>query len=273
MGKLILCSGERTNKPYGFTTGIRIYSMEELCYYLYHHVYMIDENLLSDELFDWIEAELNLPDRAGKLKLLKKQKVDIKTLVTVILCSTDYYTEAEIKNMLKLLDSVQGMSSVKRKIMKANICLKNNQLKEAVAEYERIINSQDASELTPEEYGDLFHNMAVAKVHINGFKEASRLYYQAYERNCREESLRQYLYTLRLSNNEKGYIEAVEAYQVSEELKSSIENYLHQKEEEAGLSLAMEEIELLKNKKAIGKMSEYYKKTDEILNTWKSKLR
>ena len=121
MGKLILCSGERTKRPYGFTsTGIRIYSIEELCYYLYHHVYMIDEDMFSDDLLDWIEMELKLTERARMLKNLKKQKSDLKTMVTVVLCSADYYTEHEIKVMLKLLDDMIGMPSIKRSCIKAN---------------------------------------------------------------------------------------------------------------------------------------------------------
>ena len=41
---------------------------------------------------------------------------------------------------------------------------------DAAVEYERIINSMEATELSPEEYGDIYHNMAVAKVHTVGLK-------------------------------------------------------------------------------------------------------
>ncbi|HWT74393.1 MAG TPA: hypothetical protein VN258_06705 [Mobilitalea sp.] len=274
MGKLILSSGERTNRPYCFNSvGIRVYSIEELCYYLFHHVYMIEEDMLCEELFDWIEAELKLPDRANKLKQLKKQKADLKMIVTVILCSSDYFTEVEIKGMLKQLDAVIGMPQVKRSCLKANNCLKNGQHREAAAEYERIINSKEAVELTPEEYGDIYHNLAVAKAHMSGLRDASRLFYQAYERNHREESLKQYLYSLRLCNNDTEYSQKLEEYQVSEELKKSIADFLEQKEEEAGYSEQMKDIEYLKKTKAMGKMSEYYSKSEEIIDFWKSQIR
>ena len=274
MSKLILCSGERTKRPYGFAqAGIRIYSIEELCYYLYNHVYMITEEMFCNDLFDWIETELKLPERAQKLKQLKKQKSDLKTMVTVILCSADYYTEYEIKVMLKLLDDIIGMPLIKRNCIKANNWLRNGQYLDAATEYERMINSMEATELSPEEYGDIYHNMAVAKVHITGLKEASKLFYQAYERNHRENSLRQYLYTLRLSNNDMGYLDKAEEYQVSEELKDSITEFLEQKENEAEYSEQRKEIEYLKQKKAKGKMKEYYKMTDDIIDSWKSKIR
>lgn len=274
MGKLILCSGVRTKRPYGFaSTGVRVYSIEELCYYLYHHVYLMEEDMFSDSLIDWIKTELKLEDRAEKLRLIKEKKPDLKTMVTIILCSADYYTEQEIKSVLKMLDEIIGMPMIKRSCLKANNCLQNGQFREAVIEYESILNSKEAVDLTPEAYGDILHNMAVAKMHITGLKEAPELFGQAYERNHREESLRQYLYALRLVNNDALYNEKVMEYQIEEAFQKSIVDYLEQKNEEAKCSEGMLEIQQLKLHKSQGKMNEYYKKTDEMIDSWKAKVR
>ena len=67
MGKLILCRGKRTERPYVLQgTGYRIYSIEELCHYIYNNIYSIDETLFTDSLIDWIGTELCLPERAEK---------------------------------------------------------------------------------------------------------------------------------------------------------------------------------------------------------------
>jgi tetratricopeptide (TPR) repeat protein len=274
MGKLILCSGVRTKRPYGFaSTGVRVYSIEELCYYLYHHVYLIDEDMFCDSLIDWIKTELKLEDRAEKLRLIKEKKPDLKTMVTIILCSADYYTEQEIKNVLKMLDEIIGMPMIKRSCLKANNCLQNGQFREAATEYESILNSKEAVDLTPEAYGDILHNMAVAKMHITGLKEAPELFGQAFERNHREESLRQYLYALRLVNNDAFYHEKVVECQIDEAFQKSIADYLDQKKEEAKYSEGMVEMQQLKLQKSQGKMNEYYKKTDEMIDSWKAKVR
>ncbi len=274
MGKLILCSGVRTNRPYGFaSTGVRVYSIEELCYYLYHHVYLIEEDMLCEALFQWIGTELKLSDRADKLRLLKKQKADIKTMITVILCSADYYTEYEIKSLLKMLDEIIGMPFIKRSCIKAKKYLKNRQFTEAVEEYDRILNLKEVTELTPEEYGDILHNLAVAKVHITGLKEASQLFYQAFERNQREDSLRQYLYSLQLSGNDALYHEKMDEYQISEELHESVASYLDQINEKAKTSELMSEVQHLKQRKAQGRMSEFYKEMNEMIASWKAKIR
>lgn len=274
MSKLILCSGARTKIPYCFaSTGIRVYSIEELCYYIFHYIYMIEEDIYSDALIDWIQTELKLSERAEKLKQLKRQNADVKTMVTFVLCSADYYTEAEIKGLLKKLDNIIGMPKVRRSCIKASNCLSEGQYPEAAAEYERILESEEAKDLSPEEYGDVLHNLAIAKVHTSGLKEAAQLLYQAYERNHREESLCQYLYALRLLEHEVLYRDKLEEYQVGEELQTTLDHFMEQKSEEAELSEQMAMIRFLKNMKEKGQMLEFYKKTEELLETWKAEVR
>lgn len=229
--------------------------------------------MFNDDLFEWIGAELKLPERALKLKALKKQKADLKTIVTVILCSADYYTESEIKDMLRLLDEVAGMPSVKRNCLKAKSLLTNRNYNEAASEYERIITSQDAALLTPEEFGDIYHNLAVAKVHTSGIKEASRLFGEAYERNHREESLKQYLYTLLIAGNKETFIDKTKAYQVEDTLTNDIESFVGQKLEEAEKTEQMKALVHLKRRKEQGKLNEFYKKAEEIIASWKAPLR
>lgn len=274
MGKMILCTGSRAKRPYGLPSSKSlIYSMDELCYYLYHHVYQIEEEMFCDSLIEWIDTELKLPERAQKLKQLKQRKADLKTIVTVIMCSTDYYTEQEIKGLLKTLDEIIGMPMIKRSCIKARICLDNQQYKEAITEYERLIGCQEASGLSPEEYGDVLHNLALAKAHIVGLKEASGLFCQAYERNRRMESLCQYLYSLLLSGQHALYEEKIEEYQVSEELLNQIQKYLGQKSEEAQNSDLVREIQTLRQMKEQGEIIDYYNRTDQIIEEWKEKIR
>ena len=137
MGKLILCSGKRTDRPYVLpTTGHRIYSIEELCYYIYKNIYSIDETLFNDSLVDWIATELCLISRAEKLEMSLKQGADYKTLLAVVLCSSDYYSEQEIKELLAIVDDIRTMPPAKRWFIKANSFLEGRQYAEAAAQYD-----------------------------------------------------------------------------------------------------------------------------------------
>ena len=269
-GKMILCSGARTQKPYYFVvSGVRVYSIEELCYYLYNHLYMIEEIKFNDELFDWIGTELNLPDRADKLRQLIKQKADIKTIFTVILCSADYYTESEIKAALKLLDDILKMPVIKRRCLKAASLIKNNNYNEAAREYEIIIHANEAADLTPEEFGDIYHNLAVAKAHTTGVKEASRLFLEAYERNNKDESLKQYLYSLLLMGDLSEFQEKVEHFKVSENIQKSILDFVRQKEEEAVMTDSYKILEQLNILKENENPDKFFDAAKSIINNWK----
>lgn len=274
MGKMILCSGSRAVRPYVFSaTGTRIYSIEELCYYLSSHIYYVDEDIFSDPLIEWIGTDLGLTSRAEKLVHLKEQQADLKTLMTAVLCSADYFSEQEIKNLIKMVDELSGMPPLKRNCMRANSYLYDYKFSEAAGEYERILKSKEAAGLTPEEYGDVLHNLAVAKVHIRGLKEASEIFLQAYERNRREESLRQYLYTLWLGNKTEYLREKLEEYQVEGSLYEDIVLQMDQLTTEADSSDGVARIGQLKKLRAEGRMTEFQRMRDDIIESWITSVR
>lgn len=274
MSKLILCSGKRTDRPYVLpATGHRIYSIEELCYYIYNNIYSIDETLFNDSLVDWIGTELCLISRAEKLEISLKQGADYKTLLAVILCSSDYYTEKEIKKLLTIVDDIRTMPPAKRWFIKANSFLKRKQYAEAAAHYDRLLISDDAVDLSPKDYGDVLHNQAIAALHIYGLERALDLFMQAYERNHREETLRQYLYTLWHVKGREAFEEKAANYQISEELREDIVLRMEQLSRDARLCKDMDEIYILRNLKNSGKTEEVRDKCKQMIYDWIDEIR
>lgn len=274
MGKLILCSGNRTDRPYVITaTGTRIYSIEELCYYIGENIYLLDKEMFSDSLIDWIDMELGLGDTAEKLRRVYRGKSDLKTMVTIVLCSADYFTEKEIKDILYNIDKMDMMKPIKRKCLKAMYFLKKNQYTEAMAEYERVLSSKDAVSITPEDYGDILHNMAVASAFTSGLKETIELFRQSYERNQREETLRQYLLAILISGNMELYEEKVREYQVNTNLYQELIDQLDRLRIDANDSAQMKVIQQLKLYKMQGRQTEYIQQSEALLNRWISQYR
>jgi hypothetical protein len=222
---------------------------------------------------EWIDNELKLTKSAEKLRQQKASGSDLKTMVTIVLCSSDYYTEPEIKGLLKTLDEIIGMPKIKRKVIKANLLLKDSKYTDAAGEYEHLLDSKEAADLTPEEYGDVLHNLAVAKLHITGIKDTADIFLQAYEHNHKAESLRQYLYAVKLSNNQKLFEEKIKEYQVSDEFLQSIYNELEQTQDEASHSEMMTDISQLKNCIVSGRISEFYRMADDMIDSWKASIR
>ena len=69
MGSLILCHRKRARQPYEIARiHMRIYTIEELCYYICNNLYLIDYTMVNRQLCNWIDKELELPKLAEKLR-------------------------------------------------------------------------------------------------------------------------------------------------------------------------------------------------------------
>ena len=61
MSSYILCQIKRASLPFYIKNiSMNIYSIEELCYYLYHNIYLLDETIINEHLCDWLKKELGL---------------------------------------------------------------------------------------------------------------------------------------------------------------------------------------------------------------------
>ena len=104
MSGLILC-GKRSTNPYLIKeSGISIYTIEELCYYLYNNTYMITKEFFCNELAEYIKTELELPSLAQKLKYSIDHNGELLQMVMDVLSSNEYYT-VEYKNYIYRIEN------------------------------------------------------------------------------------------------------------------------------------------------------------------------
>ena len=114
MSGYILCQTKTADSPY-FIENIstNIYTLEELCYYLFHNLYLIDDTVMNERLCLWLQDELNLPGLAARLRanlgkdVYKRQyilhKIKWNLAYTELLSARLAYEAAEGKNLQKLL--------------------------------------------------------------------------------------------------------------------------------------------------------------------------
>ena len=58
MGELILCRGPITATPYYIEEkALNVYSLEELSYYIYNNLYLINPGFMNNDLIHWIGNE------------------------------------------------------------------------------------------------------------------------------------------------------------------------------------------------------------------------
>ncbi|BBF45493.1 hypothetical protein lbkm_4260 [Lachnospiraceae bacterium KM106-2] len=274
MGKLIRCTGVMAQNPYKFMmTGVSVYSIEEMSYYIYNNIYAIEENLLDENFIAWVRDEIHMKPLADKLFTLYQNKNNLKDIVVTILCSNDYYSEKEVKEIILIMDEIINLPYIKRQKMKADNFLKYGQYSKAAAEYTSIVKSKDIGKFTKEEYGNILHNLGVTWVRIKTYEEAQDKFKEAYTLNHNTQSLYAYLMAVKLSGNEELLNEEILRYELSEETSMELEKDIDEKYRNARREDEYLELEHLENERQRGKSERFDENVKRIITKWKDEYR
>lgn len=274
MGKLILCTGQTAKKAYQIPlTNQKIYSIEELCYYIYHNIYGIYEETFDEEMIRWIQEELLLPELSDKIRRLKENQNTLKDIVITVLCACDYYLEEEMKELLVIIQEIEGLQPIRRQKIKADHYLKYGYYDKAEREYERVLSSEQINIFDQEEIGDIIHNQAVLELYQGSMDTAAVLFKKAYHYNNDEESLKAYLYTLKMSNKQVEYNQELVYYNVSLDLVLGMNHEWEDAMIECTNSREYKHLENILRWKEKGDLNQFYQGVDLLIERWKEEYR
>jgi hypothetical protein len=111
MGELILCSHPIAAMPYYIDNiSLNVYSLEELCYYIENHLYLIEADFMSEELCLWIGQELDEKDLAQSLRSVLLGNGSLSDFTELILRSCGYCSEDTIRHIRSVLLDMQNKS-------------------------------------------------------------------------------------------------------------------------------------------------------------------
>lgn len=209
----ILCQGKIAKKPYEIPyTSKKVYSIEELCYYIYNNIYTINEDFFQESLVKWLRDETENVTLAKKLKSMFMMGTNLKDLVVTLLCGCDYYKEEEIRHIVDVIDETESLPLYKKKKIKADNFLRSGRYGKSLAEYRKLLNSTYAENFSTEEYGDILHNQGIALFYTSSFGEAASSFIEAYIRNGRKDSLEHYLFVLLMEGKNKEFEDKAISY-------------------------------------------------------------
>ena len=131
MSSYILCQTKKAEKPYYIENiSTNIYSIDELCYYLYHNLYLIDSTIINEGLCKWLEEELELTRLAAKLRPYLGKFAGAEDILYPVFKEINYLTYEELRvlngKIAKLKKEKRGRSCGKR-----NVCKRHSRLPEA----------------------------------------------------------------------------------------------------------------------------------------------
>lgn len=274
MGKMILCTGVCAKIPYCFDISeTKVYSMEELVFYLYQNLYGIQEEALDESLAGWIRSELKLTETAEKLSQLVKERASVKKKAMLLFHSCHYYTEEELTYAENILEDIAQLPPFGRLKLRAENSLRYHNYVRAAYLYENLLKRPEAAKLEPKEYGEILHNQALAHIYTMSCAEAAEEFREAYICSKRKESLEQYLYALLLADKSKEFKEAADKFHVGQEKQKEMTEavktaFLQSKKTKDTWQLLQAE-----KLRESGRAEEYYEAIQRMLEQWKKDCR
>lgn len=199
MSGLILCNDIKVKNPYPVAElGISLHSAEELSYYIYNYVFLLENDFISETLLYFIGTELAMPKLEEKIRKWVADKSDMAQILYMILQDIHYYSEAELAVFKAQLEWMRRAKPSERTKKKADYLLQKRKYAGAIQLYDGIVSGEQDTGMTREFMGALYHNKGVAYTGLFEAEKALDCLEKAYEMLEREEILKEIFFLCQL---------------------------------------------------------------------------
>lgn len=208
MSQIILGTGTYAGSPYYMEKFyVNLYSIEELCYILVEKAELLDRDIMQRELVRWLEEQCGLNQLAHTLYSLLNQNGSTVAFVGTILEYVNLYPEEVTVRTEQIIRDNEGLNPYERGKAKADYMLQNKKYFTAYKQYYTLLDRIPQTENLLR--AKILHNMGVTCAKLFMFRQAAKMFSQAYEEDANEESLELYLAALRMHYDDKDYVDYI----------------------------------------------------------------
>lgn len=270
MSGLMLCN-KQSDTPYEIKeSNLKIYSIEELAYYLHENAYFVDESFFTEDLVQFIDEKLGLPKVAIKLKYALGQKMNFSELILVIVKESLYYTSDEVKELEKELHAISSKSVPERMKTRAEKLLENGKLSSAMKTYQKILNNNLLKKQDNSFYASIYEGMGRILCRLFQFRAAIEWFQKAYELDENKTYLRDIIMTKLIeAGGAEQEVELMEEVEKNPELVQKCKEEFQSVKEEIKNSTEYEQLKKVFVYDGRRNIDDYYEGVQEILDQWK----
>ena len=246
MGALLLCNRPIAAMPYYIEAlSLNIYSLEELCYVIEHHPFLMDEGFFEDELLAWIEREIGEGELAESLRQSLRDGCGITRLVEQIFNATGYLPYETALATIRQIREMQHKSVFERRKMRADRYAENKKYKSALFEYRRILQMEEECRKNPIVCGNIWHNLGTIYARLFLFGAAKECFERAYQYNMNLESIYEAMVACSYLEDDMEWKRLAKKYGVDAEEAASLSIRCAESKQTEGVLEAEREIEAL----------------------------
>lgn len=179
-------SGKKASLPfYVENISKNIYSIEELCYYFYKNIYLIDESIINERLCNWLKDELGLSKLYEKLYRILEKEEGTSAFILAIFREIHYLSHEEFKKLNETLEILEKQLPAVRIKKKGDYLVGNRMYVNAIRMYENaLISAKKEENLGLQFEGEIYNNMAYAYLELFQMEEAANIL-RKLMKNCR----------------------------------------------------------------------------------------
>ena len=222
-----LCSTKVAERPYYIASiGTRIYSLEELCFFLQHNLCLIDESIASQGLVEWVRDDLGLKSLARKLSdALERPDRDVSYFVLPVFQEAGYLPPGESRRVREELTRIQVQPREERAKTRADYLVKGGRYQAAVRLYRDILENRSEGKLGASFYASVWNNLGCAFARQFCFREAADAFLNGWRSFQSRELMRKYVSTLPLFLSDEEYLRKLEEFGADHVLTGKIQEY------------------------------------------------
>lgn len=242
MGKVYECIGRKANKPF-FLEKIccNIYSAEELVYCIYDNAELLEKDIFTTELANWLEDECEAVKMADRMYQLLSQDAETEQFAGALLEGFPFISAGQQARFLELLQEEDGGDDSLRRKKRGDYFLQKERFVHALNEYERALSEMKEPDL--EQMGEIYHNMGMARAGLFLLEQAREDFLKAYELDGKAEHYYYYAAAMRFSMSEGEYIrtisEDVQMREITLKLEEKVQEANAKWQEGPGAELGM----------------------------------
>ena len=271
MSYIVLCKGKRAGKPYEIEDlKLRLYSVEELCYYIYSNTSLCTEELTKKGLAVWLKDECGLPDLYASLtEVLNKMPLP-ERVAAQIFAYTDYLNKQEREAVCERIRKAGNLGINERRKSRADLLYLDGKYKEAIREYRKLLQREayDNEKMR----GNLIFDIGCCYASMFYYPLAGQWFLQAAEiESLREDALSAAAFCMDIDGDKKALSKLMERYPESEKLIRSAESRRKEAEEMWEQEPETKRMHQIMEKSG-SRNREYEAYLTEKMDHWKGKL-
>ena len=273
MANVYECVGRYAQTAYTIkNTMIRVWCLEELCYYICEHAVLLDDSFASQDLLDWLAEECGLKELARQLKTTRRQSMKLESFILEILDAAHYADETEKKEIARVIRANRDMPALERSMVLAEYFLREGHYIQALDLYDELERTQ-AAKLGKQERAVILLNRGVVYARLFYYEEAAEYFRKSYEMGGGEVALFSYLAAKRMRLKDGEYLKFLSTLPQGYKETAEVEQELEKLRRQYGETPQNARQKELRQLKSIGNSAEFEQMTQRLLEEEKVRYR